>query len=75
MDCRNLGYRDVSALPSLALDTRFQAGMTAFVYKGMALAVLRRMGLMPEDGRVLQPRPKCFSLAKFRYLAQVSQKR
>jgi len=37
MDCRNPGYKDVLGLPSLALDTRFPAGMTAFVYKGMAL--------------------------------------
>jgi hypothetical protein len=34
----NPGYRDVSGLPSLALDTRFPAGMTIFVYKGMRSA-------------------------------------
>jgi hypothetical protein len=30
--CRNPGYRDVLSLPSLALDTRFPAGMTLLVY-------------------------------------------
>ena len=31
MDCRNPRYRDVQRLPSLALDTHFPAGMTAYL--------------------------------------------
>ena len=30
-DCRNPGYMDVCSLPSLALDTRFPAGMTSYL--------------------------------------------
>ena len=30
MDCRNLGYREVYRLPSMALDTGFPAGMTVY---------------------------------------------
>jgi len=35
VDCRNPDYKDVLSLPSMVLDTRFPAGMTAFMYKGM----------------------------------------
>ncbi len=31
MDCRNLDYMDVYRLPSMALDTGFPAGMTAYL--------------------------------------------
>jgi hypothetical protein len=36
--CR--GYREVLSSPSMALDTRFPAGMTTFVYIGMCLTPL-----------------------------------
>jgi len=52
MDCRNPGYKDVLGLPSLALDTRFPAGMTAFVYNGMA-----SMGTQNWEGRKAQSAP------------------
>ncbi|MGZ8159348.1 MAG: hypothetical protein ACXWT1_15960 [Methylobacter sp.] len=45
-DCRNPGYRDVSGLPSLALDTRFPAGMMAFVNKGMGLTQHSTIGVL-----------------------------
>jgi len=34
-DCRNPSYMDVLRLPSMALDTRFPAGMTTLVYHDM----------------------------------------
>jgi hypothetical protein len=31
-DCRNPDYMEVHSLPSMALDTRFPAGMTSYQY-------------------------------------------